>query len=61
MTTMSDPEKDRANALMAACIQAAATLKASTNGPGSTAALNVEKCTKLARELFEDLTGTPWP
>jgi hypothetical protein len=46
--------------LKAACVQAAATLRASAE-VGKAGALNAEECAKLARQLFEEITGTPWP
>jgi hypothetical protein len=47
-------------ALKAACVQAAATLRASAE-VGKAGALNAEECAKLAHQLFEELTGTLWP
>jgi hypothetical protein len=46
--------------LKAACVQAAATLMAGRDH-GTARAANVTECTRLARELFEEITGTPWP
>jgi formiminotetrahydrofolate cyclodeaminase len=55
---MSDEEKI---ALKAPCLQAAATLKTAAATPGDVAKRDVTACVELARQLFEEITGTPWP
>jgi hypothetical protein len=45
--------------LMAACVQAAATLLAA-QAPSRIKPVNGESCAQEARELYERLTGQPW-
>jgi len=53
---MPDPEKNRANALKAACIQAAATLLADPN----MRSINPRECAKMAAEIYANVVEIDW-